>query len=187
MLLIGHEIKRQTGSSHHGSVVTNLTSIHEDVGSILGLTQWIKDQALPWSWGVGCRRGWHLAWLCLWRRRAAAALIRPPAWETPYAMDEALNKRQKIKIKKADRTDTMVLSEKAVRLLGPGMMATILYITRNSCQANTWTPCEQCRQQVGHSGVASHNSSGGPSHYPGHLFNTLIPFGGMCPRNKRTH
>ena len=33
-------------SSHHDSVVMNPTSIHEDVGWIPGLTQWVKDQAL---------------------------------------------------------------------------------------------------------------------------------------------
>ena len=35
------------GSSCCGSVVTNLTRIHEDTGSLLGLAQWVNDPALP--------------------------------------------------------------------------------------------------------------------------------------------
>ena len=53
---------------------------------IPGLAQWVKDPALPW----------------LWRRPAAIALIRPPAWEPPYAVDVALEK-DKIKKKKHGR------------------------------------------------------------------------------------
>ena len=38
--------KKKTGSSHCGSVVTNLAGIHEYVGSVLGLAQWVKDPML---------------------------------------------------------------------------------------------------------------------------------------------
>ena len=33
-------------SSHCGHLVKNLTSVHEDVGSIPDLTQWVKDPEL---------------------------------------------------------------------------------------------------------------------------------------------
>ena len=35
-------------SSHFGSVVMNPASIHEDVGLIPGLAQWVRDPALLW-------------------------------------------------------------------------------------------------------------------------------------------
>ena len=39
--------KAESGSSHRGAVEANLTRNHEVVGSILGLTQQVKDLALP--------------------------------------------------------------------------------------------------------------------------------------------
>ena len=78
------------GSSRGGSMVTNPTSIHEDMGSIPGLTQWVKGSSVAMSCGVGHRCSSDLALLWLWRRQVAATPIRPLAWALLYATDAAL-------------------------------------------------------------------------------------------------
>ena len=47
--------KAYLGSSHWAQRVTNLTSIHEDIGSILGLTQWVIGSGIAMSCGIGHR------------------------------------------------------------------------------------------------------------------------------------
>ena len=77
--------------------LTNLTRIHENVGSIPGLSQCVRIWCCL-SCGVGHRGGLGPSWL--WCRLAAVALIRPLAWEPPYAAGVALKSKNKKKTNK---------------------------------------------------------------------------------------
>ena len=78
--------------SHCGSVVMNPTSIHEDASSIPGPARWVKDPVLHKLW---CRSQMQLRTHVT--VAAAIALILLLAWETPYAMGEALKDKNKNK------------------------------------------------------------------------------------------
>ena len=80
-------------SSCHASMVTNPISIHEDTGSVSGLTQWVRHCC---ELGVGCRHGLDPALLWLWHRPAAIALIRPPSLGTSICHGCSPKKPKKI-------------------------------------------------------------------------------------------
>ena len=62
------------------------------------------------SCGVGCGRSSDPALLWLWRWLAAAAPIRPLAWEPPYAMGSGPRKGKKTKIN--NKVKTSVIKKK---------------------------------------------------------------------------
>ena len=74
------------------SVVMNPTSIHEEMDSIPGPTQVVKDLALQWA--VVRSQMWlgSSVLLWLWCRLTASAPIQLLVWELPYASGVALKK-----------------------------------------------------------------------------------------------
>ena len=89
-------------SSHRGAAEMNPTGNHEVVGSIPGLTQWVKNLAFCHELWYTWRLSSDPALLWLWCRLAAAAWIGPLAWELPYAAGMAL-KREKQKQKQTNK------------------------------------------------------------------------------------
>ena len=87
--------EERPGSSHPGSAVTNLTSIHEDAGSIPDLAHWAGDPALPWA----------VVWVAdeaqiLSYPGCGVAPIQPLALEFPYVSGAALKRQEKKKNKR---------------------------------------------------------------------------------------
>ena len=107
----------------------NLTIIPEDMSSILGLTQWVKDLVLLW----------------LWCRPAATAPIRPQPgnFHMPTCSPKKTNKQTNKKSKKESRNSSVKKIEEncpfsGILLLWPSFRVGGM-IQRQGTRAAVWT------------------------------------------------
>ena len=96
------------------------------MGLIPGLSQWVGDPVLPTGRGLDCRCSLDLALLWLWHRLAATALIRPLAWDLPYAVGVALKSQKKKKEKRKEKKKKTQMVNKPQRNL-KGNNVSIIY------------------------------------------------------------
>ena len=69
------------------------------------------------SCGAGHRRGLDPVLLWLWCRPVATALIRPLAWEPPYAAGAALEKAKKKRKDKGEEFYTVEVGRKCKKII----------------------------------------------------------------------
>ena len=107
-------------SSYCGALETNPISIQEDVGSIPGLPQWVKDPVLPVSCGVGCNCGSDMVLRWLWCRKAAAASTQLLVWELHICHGCSPKKKEniiEIWILYSQKSNYLLMSEMALFFL----------------------------------------------------------------------
>ena len=84
------------------------------------------------SHGAGCRHGSDLVLLWLWRRPAAAALIRPLVWEPPYATGTAIKSKKVKRKRKKEKKERNARDKKLKRLFLTDFIINLTWLRKES-------------------------------------------------------